>query len=193
MHMAGTKRKRYANSIRSERAIIEAFLEEAKTGKRVERISVSSIVKRADINRGTFYNHFKSVEDVVKFIERHTLKTLYSFWDGCKNEEDAISVFFRRLAIQLKEQSKTVPPGSLDISSWVYRDVEYLSKDLVNYVFADIIHDKRTKIRLYTGMIGIAVQFLDYFCGHCEWNIEETVEAAVELFHYVIATSKSRI
>ncbi|MCP4368162.1 MAG: TetR family transcriptional regulator, partial [Deltaproteobacteria bacterium] len=62
-----TQTKPDRRAIRSKRLIIEA-LRELILEKDYKKISVSDIVKRADIGRATFYAHFEDKEDLGKFF-----------------------------------------------------------------------------------------------------------------------------
>ncbi len=58
------KRELYASAIRSREMIREALLALMKE-KAFEDITISEIMKRADLVRRTFYAHFKTKEDVI--------------------------------------------------------------------------------------------------------------------------------
>lgn len=58
----------YRNSVRSRRLICNALLE-LLDEKPLEKITVTDIAKRADVNRGTFYLHYNSVNDVVDELQ----------------------------------------------------------------------------------------------------------------------------
>ena len=62
-----TQTKPDRRAVRSKRLIIEA-LRELILEKDYKKISVSDIVKRADIGRATFYAHFEDKEDLGKFF-----------------------------------------------------------------------------------------------------------------------------
>ena len=51
---------------RTERAIVDAFLEEL-SARPLTDITVSSVAKRADISRSTFYAHFSNMREVFDF------------------------------------------------------------------------------------------------------------------------------
>lgn len=57
----------YRSSIRSKTLIKNALISLMKE-KSFDRITVTDIVERADINRGTFYAHYKDVRDVLDKI-----------------------------------------------------------------------------------------------------------------------------
>ena len=61
------KRKEYRSAIRSRRLIRSAFLELLRE-KPCEKITVTDIVTRADINRSTFYAHYPDVRGLVEEI-----------------------------------------------------------------------------------------------------------------------------
>ena len=59
------EKKEYRSAIRSRRLIHQAFLELLRE-KPFEKITVTDIVKRADINRSTFYAHYPDVRGLVE-------------------------------------------------------------------------------------------------------------------------------
>lgn len=69
------KKAEYRSSIRSKKLIREAFLELINE-KPLEKITVTDIVNRADINRRTFYAHFQDVRALVESIEDETIDKL---------------------------------------------------------------------------------------------------------------------
>ncbi len=62
----------YRNSVRSRRLICNALLE-LMNEKPLEKITVTDIVNRADVNRGTFYLHYESVSDVINELQETLL------------------------------------------------------------------------------------------------------------------------
>lgn len=73
--MEEKKRKTYRNFTRSERAIIRAYVE-LMHEKRSGKITVTDIVNKADLNRSTFYAHFKASDDVREKIHADVVKGL---------------------------------------------------------------------------------------------------------------------
>ena len=61
------KHKEYRSAVRSRRMIRSAFLEMLRE-KPYEKITVTDIVNRADINRSTFYAHYPDVRGLVEQI-----------------------------------------------------------------------------------------------------------------------------
>ena len=62
------KKAEYRNAVRSRRLICDALLE-LLDEKPLEKITVTDITKRADVNRGTFYLHYNSVAEVISELQ----------------------------------------------------------------------------------------------------------------------------
>lgn len=73
--MAEKKRKTYRNFTRSEKAIIRAYAELMQE-KGDRRITVTDIVNTADLNRSTFYAHFKTADEVRERIHTDVISEL---------------------------------------------------------------------------------------------------------------------
>ena len=66
------QKQEYKNSIQTKKKISSAYLELMIESP--DELNVTEIVKKAQINRGTFYLHFNNVKDVEKFIENELAK-----------------------------------------------------------------------------------------------------------------------
>lgn len=64
-------KKEYKSAIRSRRMIMNA-LSNLMIDKPLNKITVTDVVNEADINRGTFYAHYKDISDVVQNIVEET-------------------------------------------------------------------------------------------------------------------------
>lgn len=71
------KKAEYRSSLRSKRIIREAFLSLLKE-KELSKITVTDIIRRTDLNRGTFYAHYPDVRGVIEEIEDETIEKLLS-------------------------------------------------------------------------------------------------------------------
>ncbi len=77
----GRVRAEYRSSIRSRLLITNALLKLIKV-KDFGEITITDIVKEADINRGTFYAHFKDTSDVLRFMESESVENIASILTG---------------------------------------------------------------------------------------------------------------
>lgn len=65
------------SSEKTKRIIRNTFAELIKENQELNKITVTELVKRADINRGTFYNHYDSIYDVAEELEAEIIKVLF--------------------------------------------------------------------------------------------------------------------
>lgn len=75
---------------RTKRLIDTAMLELIKE-KPVEKITPTELCRRAEINRNTFYSHYKSTSEVLENIETDLISTVDSSLSENKNPVDAIT------------------------------------------------------------------------------------------------------
>lgn len=96
----------YKSAVRS-RKLIRSALAELLHEKPLDKITVTDVVKRADINRGTFYAHYLDIPDVIdKQVEstcalmRESLRS-----DKCGKRPDP-SFFLGRLQEMIEEEQE---------------------------------------------------------------------------------------
>ncbi len=95
-----TQTKPDRRAIRSKRLIIEA-LRELILEKDYKKISVSDIVKRADIGRATFYAHFEDKEDLGKFFFSQLMAQIEMEIQSSLEESNSDNNDFQNLAPSL--------------------------------------------------------------------------------------------
>ncbi len=78
----------YRSSIRSKTMIKEALLE-LMVEKPFDKITITDIVKKADINRGTFYAHYDNTSEVLRSISASVIDEIASVFKA-KNNSDAL-------------------------------------------------------------------------------------------------------
>lgn len=75
------EKKEYRSAVRSRKLIRQAFFELLKE-KNFEKITVTDIVKKADVNRSTFYAHYPDVIGVVEEIQEEIIEYTQSFMES---------------------------------------------------------------------------------------------------------------
>jgi len=73
----------YRSAIRSRKLIKQAYVDLTKE-KDIDKITVMDIVTKADINRGTFYAHYKNVNAVSDQIGKEIITALFEYLDEFK-------------------------------------------------------------------------------------------------------------
>lgn len=91
------KARNLNNSSKKTRTLIKkVFAEMLSEYKQLDKISVTELVKRADINRGTFYSHYDDIYGVAEDFENELIE---HFSDNAKllsstNFEEFLDIFF---------------------------------------------------------------------------------------------------
>lgn len=116
----------YRSSIRSKVMIREALLG-LMLEKPFEKITITDIVRKADINRGTFYAHFKNTNEVLNSISVSIVSEIGS-----------------NLSEMDRLQLLTDPTPFLKcISSFLAKDREFYQKLLSTDKFSDVLENAR--------------------------------------------------
>lgn len=82
------KEKKMDRRILKTRKILLDCLTDKMLEKDISQISVKELADAADINRGTFYLHYKDVYDMVDKIEADFMEEFQRIFDEEKNYED---------------------------------------------------------------------------------------------------------
>lgn len=94
----------YRSSIRSKNLIKKALVK-LMHEKELARITVSDVIREADISRGTFYAHYTDINSVIEQIENEELKKLLAFVDSFKGADlkNPTTVFLRSVCEYLAQ------------------------------------------------------------------------------------------
>lgn len=77
--------------IRKTRAVLKSALLSLMTEKSVKHITVKELCDKADINRGTFYLHYKDVFDMLEQIEDEMFQSFHEYLNIPENEMLSLS------------------------------------------------------------------------------------------------------
>lgn len=88
----------YRSALRSK-SLIKKALAKLMHEKELDKITVSDIIREADISRGTFYAHFPDIRSVLEQIESEEIKKLVSLVNKLKDEENASNSSIKFLTI----------------------------------------------------------------------------------------------
>jgi len=175
------EKKEYRSAVRSRRLIHQAFLELLQE-KSFEKITVTDIVKRADINRSTFYAHYPDVRGMVEVLLENTVNQLVAlitnldfqalFTDPTPFLSDLLSIGIENMEIY----------RLLGRSDFVLRQVEemkiiFMEKAVTTVSIPEEIRSNnsfRIQITFFIG--GILNTFQQWLQGNLACSAEEIME-----------------
>lgn len=85
--------KKSNRSVQRTRALLKKGLSELMRQKPPSKITVSELTEYVNLNRGTFYLHYRDINDLLDQMEDETLSSLLTILDSHKAQEVANSPF----------------------------------------------------------------------------------------------------
>lgn len=156
------------SSEKTKKLIRTTFAQLIKEKDGLDNITVSELVRRADINRGTFYNHYDSIYDIAEEFESEIIQTLVED-NKPLNSLDDIFTYFDKIIAYLKKNEKTY---RLFLSSEAPRTFLVKLNNLIYdklYTFLTSFNtklpEKELKFNVSFFTDGIIYQVLKYFNG----------------------------
>lgn len=162
----------YRNSIRSKELIRQALITLLDKEKDISDISVTDIVKVANINRGTFYNHYSNVIEVIEEMEQELFEELLSCIKQNSTHYDvsrilyALLDYFKKNEVKYKPIVKGLSKSAID--SLILKFVSQIKTVMPN-------SDEILLLFIINGLAGIYFDYLeekipvdlDALCNQC--------------------------
>lgn len=167
----------YRSAIRSRRMIRDAFLK-LLSSENLSKITVTDIVKLADINRSTFYAHYPDVRGVIEEIENEIIGKMFEILGEFKYQS-----FFANPTSLLLKISRYLEEDEnfyrvLIQSNGASTFLEKLKVVFVNYMKSDVSipenirSSKKFELRIFYFSGGIVNMYQQWFSGklNCSLN-----------------------
>ena len=172
------KRKEYRSAVRSRRLIRSAFLELLRE-KAYEKITVTDIVTRADINRSTFYAHYPDVRGLVEEIVGEAINHSTELADSLNIREflEDPMPFLRELSSYGSDSKELY--ALLCRSDFAQRQMEHLKHTLIDSAlhapaFPDAVRSSpsfRIHISFFVG--GVLSLYVMWLQGELDCSVED--------------------
>ena len=142
----------YRSSIRSKNSIKKAVAKLIHE-KEIKKITVSDIIREADISRGTFYAHYSDVDSVLKQIENEELGILMEYVDrfGLENILTNVTSLFEQICDYLgkdMEYYRMLAQSSV-FNNFLWRLVEVYYDKLLELVLSQNKANNRDEANIY--------------------------------------------
>lgn len=176
-----TEKKEYRSAIRSRRFIRQAFMELLKE-KKIEKITVTDIVNRADINRSTFYAHYTDVRGLVEeiqseFVERAMAVVKEMDFRDLLHSPVPFLQKLIEIANENRELYTIVGKTALSMNQLEKIKVILVEKALdLSEIPQEIRTQRNFRIRLHFFVGGIINVYQQYLVGNLDVTTEEIVE-----------------
>lgn len=181
----------YRSAIRSRKLINEALVD-LLLEKQLDKITVTDVVKRAEINRGTFYAHYKDIKDVIN----HWVEEAFS------SIRDAIAMSQSSLMDMphaLLTQVQTILEENLDFYRKIMNSSAsiFIEEQLVQVVLDYLLEHEMDfagenyeqyafKVRFSAG--GLSNLYREWSEGHVPMTLDELTIQAEKVIKGIIGT-----
>lgn len=180
----------YRSAIRSRKLINDA-LADLLTEKPLDKITVTDVVNRADISRGTFYAHYRDIPDVVDHLIQQTFSTIRDAIIGHSESTASIGytllstiqtileedlVFYRKI---LSSSASSIMQGQLVA---VVTDFMLEHKD---QFYPGSQEEYQIAIRFCAG--GLSNLYRDWVSGKLPYTLSELTQIGESMIHRIIS------
>lgn len=168
----------YRSAIRSRKMIREAFLELLKE-KDIHKITVTDVVKKADLNRSTFYAHYSDIRAITEEMENEVIEKMMELL-----KKFELINFFNNPTPLLLEVSRFLE-NNQDLYKILLKvnDAETFLKKLkklfADYMLSDtdipeyLRDSKMVSLRISYFAGGIINMYQDWFAGNLECSLND--------------------
>lgn len=147
------------SSLKTKKLIKNTFIELVNEKKSLNNISVTDLVKKASINRSTFYTHYDNIYDVAKDLESETINLLIDDDDDIND----IEKYFDKVVFFLKQNENTyqILLSSNEPHLFLNKLNKLLNKKLKTFLRFNNISYSDLTINFFVD--GLMIQVLKYF------------------------------
>lgn len=172
------------SSSRKTRLIIKsAFAQLLKEKKNIKNITVTELVKRADITRGSFYTHYDNIYDVAKDFQDEFLDVIFNDdfqINSLNNMEEYLEIIFKHL--KSNEELYKMILSSDEPLIFMNRLNKLMNKHLNNFFKNKDIKDLSLNVSFFVdGTINL---FIKYFRNELDCSLEH-------LSYYIVKNFKT--
>lgn len=179
----------YRSAIRS-RKLINAALADLLNEKPLDKITVTDVVRRAEINRGTFYAHYADIPDVINHLIHQTFSNIREvFGDQSVPLQDMPEVLLKRIQAILEEDLDFIRKVMNSSASALMQEqlisfvLEYLIQNEQLWGIED--HDQFVlMIRFCAG--GLTNLYRDWFAGKMNITLDELTASAIRMLQIMV-------
>lgn len=168
----------YRNAIRSKKLIRNAFIGLLQE-KTLDKITVTNIVEKAELNRGTFYTHYADINMLVQSIEDEVVHSLYSMLSDEENPyllKDPLPLFLKISQYLEQNQDLVIAlMSSQSTSLFIVQLPDLIAKHLASTedIGEEVRNSTSFKERCYFYAGGAGSLYMAWFRGMVSGSLED--------------------
>lgn len=163
-----------SSSIKTKKLIKKTFAELMNEKKSLNKLTVSELVKRADITRGTFYTHYDDIYEVAEEYQLETIELLINDKNVLYTKED-IFKYFDDVGNCLKKNENLYKMLLSSNEPLVFLEkLKKLSTQKIYYALKNYdTQNKYLELTVSFFMAGCVDELLKYYIDKSDYTLEE--------------------
>lgn len=154
------------SSKKTKQLIKDSFLDLLYEKKDIKKVKVTELVKRANIDRTTFYSHYDNIYSLAQEFEDEFIDLIDSEIEKIHDYDELFSFFDRLKNIIKENEDRYRMVGVSDFYFHFYNNANYKLKELVFKVVSNqnpIINKDELQFRVDMFIDGVFVQIIKFF------------------------------
>lgn len=171
-----------SSSVKTRNLIKKTFAELTNEKRQLNKITVTELVKKANITRSTFYTHYDNIYEVAQDYQMQTIELLCSEDLKLYSKQD-IKDYFKNILECLKDNEKTYKMLlSADESVLFLEKLKKIAIQKIYEALRGTSTDKYLDLNVSFLMDGILIEIIKYFRNESKYSLEELFENLEECF-----------
>lgn len=175
-----------SSSKKTRNLIKKTFAELMNEKKELNKITVTELVKRAEITRSTFYTHYDDIYEVVNDYQLETIELLVSD-DKILNSIQDIYDYFNEIFECLKKNEDIYKMLLVSNGSLIFlQELKKLAGEKIYHALQNIIKNNtylELDVNFY--MNGVISELIKYFRNQSDYSLDELLINSKKWFNKV--------
>lgn len=162
-----------SSSIKTRNLIKKVFAELINEKKQLNKVTVSELVKKADLTRSTFYTHYDNIYEVANDYQMQTIDLLCNDELILHDKKD-IENYFVNIINCLKDNEETYKLLlSADDTLLFLQKLKNIASKKIYDALINYCNNKYLKLDLSFFMDGIIMEIIKYFRNESDYTLDE--------------------
>lgn len=176
-----------SSAIKTRNIIKKAFAQLLSEKKQLDKITVTELVRKADITRSTFYTHYDNIYQVAQEYQFQTIELLCNEDLVLYTKEDILN-YFDNIFSCLKENEEVYKLLlKADISIVFLEKLKKIASKKIIEALRDNYNGKYLELDVSFLMDGITIEILKYFRNEGKYNLDELLFNLKKWFKKIFA------
>ncbi len=170
--------KQYKNALRSKKMLKDALIDLLSTGIKFEDITITMLITKADVNRGTFYNHYNNIMDVANEIKDELLKRLYASLEESLKTTRTIENLFEGITKFFKENESVYKKLAPIVPKQIYDGMKEQAIHELKSIKRCTTKEELLRIQFLAN--SVAGTYIDYFENRISFTLDELKDFSIK-------------